>query len=252
VALDVLACALADARFHELALTALGIPVTAGHGLWWAERSSAPFFMTAGTLSPSVTSSSVLARVSDAPTLWQVRDCWGRLDLAEAGFVAQLDDRWMVRAPGASPEIRVPDLVIRRARTPQEVLQFERTAVLGTGDEPPSGHRDGDLHPATTPTDGDLHLLTGFLDGDPVATALAAVHPDVVMVGAVRTRPDVRGRGIGAALTAAAVAVVPDRAAALGARPLAEPLYRRLGFVVCGRGLVWRRESRPRPAGSPV
>jgi GNAT superfamily N-acetyltransferase len=250
----VLVCARADARFHELAFAAHGITVLRASGLWWVRHSAAPYFMTAGTLSASVTSSNVLARVSGEPSVSQVRDCWGRLDLTEAGFVAQVDDRWMVRPPGAPPEARVPGLVIRRAQTPHEVLQFERTAVLGTGDGPPRGYRDGDIHPAaTTATDGDLHLFTGLLDGDPVATALAAVRPDVVMIGAVRTRPDVRGRGIGTAMTTAAVAAAPDRAAALGARSLAEPLYRRLGFVVCGRGLVWRRVTPARqPAGSPV
>jgi len=238
----VLACALADARFHELAFTALGIPIHRNAALWWGLQPAAPFFMTAGTLSAAVTSAAVLSVLEALPGAQQVRDCWGRLDLTGAGFTAELDDPWMVRPPGPLPGRGVAGLVIRRARTPEDVLLFERTGVLGTGDDPPPGYRDGDLHPAAaTPTDGDLHLFTGFLDGEPVATALAAVHPQVVMVGAVRTRPDVRGRGIGTALTAAAVAVAPDRVAALGARPLGVPVYRRMGFTACGHGLLWHR-----------
>jgi GNAT superfamily N-acetyltransferase len=238
----VLACALADARFHELAFAPLGVPIRRTAGLWWGVRPAAPFFMTAGTLSPAATSAAVLARIEALPGAQQVRDCWGRLDLTGAGFTVELDDPWMVRPPGPLPGRSVAGLVVRRARTPQDVLLFERTGVLGTGDDPPPGYRDGDLHPAsTTPTDGDLHLFTGFLDGEPVATALAAVHPAVVMVGAVRTRPDVRGRGVGTALTAAAIAAAPDRPAALGARPLGVGVYRRMGFTACGHALLWNR-----------
>lgn len=239
----VLACALADARFHELAYAAFGIPWRCSGGLWWVEQGAARYFMSAGTLGPGVGSDDVLAAVADVPAVTQVRDCWAGVDLSAAGFTVEEDDPWMVRPPGPVPDqvFDVPGLEIRAAATPADVLRFERTAVLGTGDPAPPGHRDGDVHPASTPTDGDLHLFTGFLDGRPVATALAAVHPRVVMVGAVRTHPDVRGRGVGTALSAAAVAVAPDLPAALGARPPGVGVYRRLGFEICGRARIWVR-----------
>jgi GNAT superfamily N-acetyltransferase len=236
------ACALADARFHELTLAALGVPLRCSNGLWWATHRPAPFLMTAGTLSARTCSADVVAAVADLAAVWQVRDCWAALDLAPAGFTAQIDDPWMVRPAAEVSGPAVPGLVIRRARRPDEVLLFERTAVSGTGDDPPPGFRNGDIHPAaSTPTDGDLHLFTGFLDGEPVATSLAAVHPEVVMIGAVRTRPDVRGRGIGSALVRAAVGVAPDRPAALGGRVRAVPMYERLGFRICGQALLWQR-----------
>ncbi len=238
----VTACALADARFHELGYAALGIPVHQRDGVWWVRRPGPPFFLAAGTLEPSADSDAVHAAVAAEPAVTSVRDCWATLDLTPAGFTAEVDDPWMVRPTGPIEVPAVPGLDIRRADTPEEVLVFERTAVSGTGDRAPRGHRDGALHPGG-PTAGtaDLHLFTGRLGGRPVATALAAVHPDVVMIGAVRTHPAVRGRGIGSALTAAAVAVAPDRPAALGARPLGVPVYRRLGFSECGRALLWRR-----------
>jgi GNAT superfamily N-acetyltransferase len=234
------ACALADARFHQLAYAAFGIAQHSTDGLWWVDRPAAPYFMSAGTLSPRIGSEEVLDLVAGVGAVTQVRDCWGALDLSADGFEARLDDPWMVRPPWPVPEqlFDVPGLEIRRAVTPDDVLQFERTAVP---DPPPPDHHDGDIHPADTPTDGDLHLFTGFLDGHPVATALAAVHPEVVMVGAVRTRSQARGRGIATALCAAAVAVAPDRPAALGARPLGVGIYRRLGFTTVGHAWLWTR-----------
>jgi GNAT superfamily N-acetyltransferase len=239
----VLACALADARFHELTLAALGVPLRRSAGLWWATRRPARFLMTAGTLTTRTGSDEVLAAVADLPAVWQIRDCWAALDLTPGGYTAQPDDPWMFRPEQAVPERAVPGLVIRRADSTDQVRLFERTAVRGTGDQPPPGFRDGDIHPSGTPTDGDLHLFTGFLDNEPVATSLAAVHPEVVMIGAVRTRPDVRGRGIGAALVCAALAAAPDRPAALGGRIRAVPMYERLGFTVCGQALLWRRPA---------
>jgi GNAT superfamily N-acetyltransferase len=240
----ILACALADARFHELAYAACGITWRTTTGVWWVDRPAAPYFMSAGTLSPQVGSAEVLAAVSGVPAVTQVRDCWAAVDLSPAGFVVAEDDPWMVRPAGPVPPwaFDVPGLEIRRAATPEEVLLFERTAVP---DPPPPDHQDGSIHPASTPTDGDLHFFTGFLDGRPVATALAAVHPRVVMVGAVRTRAEVRCRGIGTALSAAAVAAAPDRPAALGARPPGVGVYRRLGFELCGQARIWRRQTAP-------
>jgi GNAT superfamily N-acetyltransferase len=242
----VTACALADFRFHELAYAALGVPVRTRPGVWWARRSASPYFMSAGTLKPDTTSEQVLDAVAGVAAVTRVRDCWARLDLSFAGFVAEVDDPWMIRPPGPPPPgvFDVPGLRIHRASSPTDVVTFERTAVSGTGEPAPPGHRDGDIHPASTPTGGALHLFTGFVDGRPVATALAAVHPRVVMVGAVRTHPDVRRRGIGTAMTSAVLAVAPDRPAALGARALGLGVYAGLGFTVCGQALLWYRRAR--------
>ncbi len=236
------ACALADARFHRLCYAALGIPVRTAPGWWWVPRPGPDYFMTAGTLTPEPDPAATLAALAEVPQRAVVRDCWARLDLTTAGFRAELDDVWMVRPPGPLTAPPVPGLVIRRAVDAADVLQFERTAVAGTGAQPPAGHHDGALHPGpATAATADLHLFTGFLAGRPVATALAAVHAEVVMIGAVRTHPDVRRRGIGGALTAAAVTVAVDRPAALGARPLGVPVYRRLGFAEHGHALLWHR-----------
>ncbi|MGZ4786053.1 MAG: GNAT family N-acetyltransferase [Acidimicrobiales bacterium] len=71
--------------------------------------------------------------------------------------------------------------------------------------------------------------------------------------------PERRGRGIGAALTAAAA----DRAADLGGRlvtlnatTMGEPVYRRVGFTSGGRGRTWwltpRQLMAPRPSSAMV
>ncbi|MFC7621282.1 GNAT family N-acetyltransferase [Microlunatus sp. GCM10028923] len=70
-------------------------------------------------------------------------------------------------------------------------------------------------------------------DGRPVGTASLFTAAGVVGVYFVSTHPDVRGRGIGSAVTAAALRDVTGlgyRTAVLNASKAGHPVYRRLGF----------------------
>lgn len=87
-------------------------------------------------------------------------------------------------------------------------------------------------------------LFLGTLEGRPVATSMSyGAHGedgssgDVATIAWVITAPEARRRGIGAALTLAALGAAREdghRAAVLMASPMGAPVYRRLGFTeVC-------------------
>ena len=87
-----------------------------------------------------------------------------------------------------------------------------------------------------------IEVLLGVLDGDAVATALVDVNPSGAGIVNVATREGARGRGIGSALTAAAVTRALGRGAPLCqllATPSGQPVYARLGFRELERWTAW-------------
>lgn len=73
----------------------------------------------------------------------------------------------------------------------------------------------------------------GLLDGKPVGTALLTVERDVVGIYAIATLPDCRRRGIGFAMTLAAMQAAYEAGYKLGtlqATPMGLPVYRRMGW----------------------
>lgn len=80
----------------------------------------------------------------------------------------------------------------------------------------------------------DIVRLAAVLDGDVVGTTVLITAYDVTGIFLVHVAAPHRRRGIGAALTSAALRVAHDRGthlAALIASPSGEPLYRRFGFT---------------------
>jgi ribosomal protein S18 acetylase RimI-like enzyme len=91
----------------------------------------------------------------------------------------------------------------------------------------------------------------GFLDERPVVTAGLMLAAGLAGIYNVATAPDVRRRGLGAALTATAVAEGRERGyevAALGSSELGYGVYLRMGFEEICRDRVWVLEQ---PAPSP-
>lgn len=227
---EIALCARIDRDFHAMVYEALGIAVQEWRGAWWVERSATIVLMSGGTVSAA-------ASLDAIPALRRFRDSWGRLALPPP-WRPEPDEPWMIRRPGPIDAPSVPGLVIQRADNPESVLRFERSAVDIGGGLP--GHVDGAIHPAApTAANKRLHLFIGTIDDVVVGTSLAAVTDDGLSVGAVSTRIEWRRRGIGAAMTAAAVAANPELPATLTASALGLPVYRRLGFREIGPGIVW-------------
>lgn len=94
---------------------------------------------------------------------------------------------------------------------------------------------DAALNPSVAVAlDPEIALFVGYVDGKPVATAALYRVGDIAEIGAVATAPAYRRRGIGAALTWAAVAEGAARgcaSAALTSSAMGYPVYLRMGFV---------------------
>jgi ribosomal protein S18 acetylase RimI-like enzyme len=79
-------------------------------------------------------------------------------------------------------------------------------------------------------------VFVGYLAGEPVATSMLATTRSSGLAGvySVATRPAHRGRGLGTALTAAALVAAAEQGydtAVLEPSPSGAPMYRRMGFA---------------------
>lgn len=118
-------------------------------------------------------------------------------------------------------------LTIRRVGSETELAHFR--AISGGGDRwLPS------VNAATAPG---VAVFVGYVAGQPVATSRVARHAHVGDITGVVTRPDLRRRGYGTAMTWTAVAAAVEMGCAafvLTATELGYPVYRKMGFVpVC-------------------
>jgi ribosomal protein S18 acetylase RimI-like enzyme len=108
-----------------------------------------------------------------------------------------------------------------------------------------------DAHDRALSADIPLRDWIALLDGEPVAAAALFVAADVAGIYNVATVPEARGRGIGGAVTSAAIAEGVARGlrtAVLGSSEMGFPVYRRLGFreVSRIRSYAWGPSGPPR------
>jgi hypothetical protein len=146
---------------------------------------------------------------------------------------------FMVRGAGsAAPELP-PGLTIERVTSPTALSTFEST-LIEAYPAAPSGRF---FAPGVLDAPG-IALWLGTFEGRPVATAIAHTTSAVNDVEAISTRADVRGRGIGAAITWSATLADASKPSVLIASDAGQPIYERMGYLRVLRMTLWIGDRR--------
>jgi len=144
---------------------------------------------------------------------------------------------------GRIPELEpIPDVEIELAATANGASEAAR--VSGAGFQMPPAVADdmaSILGRMGDRPDGPGRYFVARLEGRPVAAAMGVVDGDAVGIYNVATIPAARGRGIGRAVTLAALLDGRARGATMGvleASEMGRPVYERLGFIAVGETRV--------------
>ena len=184
------------------------------------------------------------------PFVWRLGPADQPSDLADRleadGFSLDPDDMPGMAAPLDSlPPVELPeDVTLELVREPGAFREWLDVMVEGFGMPPAIG--DAYMGFAALGFGDELptrSLLAQF-DGRPVATALGVLTGDGVSIANVATVPDMRGRGIGRAVTLATMhagAQAGARIAVLQSTEMGLGVYERLGFRTFGRYKVLAR-----------
>ncbi|WP_310977015.1 MULTISPECIES: GNAT family N-acetyltransferase [unclassified Amycolatopsis] len=143
-------------------------------------------------------------------------------------------------APAADIPVadRLPDLEIRRVRTPEELADYAR--ILAANRNPPAvavAEFYDRVASSALAEDCPAHYLLGYHHGAPVSAGEVFLHAGVAGIYNISTLAAFRRRGFGGVMTSAAI----DSARAAGYDTVAlrasaesEPAYRQLGFRADG------------------
>jgi GNAT superfamily N-acetyltransferase len=162
-------------------------------------------------------------------------------DLAPFGLELMGHPPFMYRPAGGSAPPAPEGLTIREVRDAASLAEFVTTIVEAY----PIPGAEGSALADPAVLGGSLRFFLGELDGRVVATAGARIGHGVNDVEWVSTRPEVRGRGIGAAVTWAATLADPALPAVLIASDDGQSVYEAMGYVKLLRLTLWHR---PPPA----
>jgi hypothetical protein len=150
--------------------------------------------------------------------------------------------------PDAVPE--VPGLAVHRVR---DSAQFERFVDTAGANSSANAELVETFLGRGIVEEHDVALLLGVLDGTPVATSISIRSGDVVGVYNVGTAEPARRRGIGWAMTAAAIVAGAERGtttATLQSSPMAESMYAAHGFRTLFHYRLFRRAQRDTAAAT--
>ena len=161
---------------------------------------------------------------------WPTGDLRG-IGLAPVGH-PPLMVRW--RPAAAAPT----DLTVRAVSNATEVRDFERTLIEGYPVRELWPYKPESLVSAAI-LDTAWTLIVGYLNNEPVACAASYRTASATLIEMVATRPEFRGRGYGAAITAAAADVDASVPAVLIASDDGQGAYERLGFRRISRFTLW-------------
>ncbi|MBN1322928.1 MAG: GNAT family N-acetyltransferase [Methanotrichaceae archaeon] len=176
--------------------------------------------------------------------------------LLERGFAF---DGGAAAFAGTIPEIEmeeVPGLSIARVMDREALFGWCSVLTAAFGFPPTVGHSWFEMHEAVGFIGGWRHYLA-LLDGQPVGASSLFAGKKMALVANVAVLSKARRKGIGTALTVAALrdarSLGQDQAAIFSSE-MGEGVYRRLGFeeVVCRMNLyIWAGGDSPRIVPSP-
>ena len=212
--------------------------------------------VVAADLSPGEADGAVLAsrekmRGLGVPGSWHVGPSMRPADLGDRlvarGFEYAGDDIGMAMDLSALPEAATPDgFVVERVRDEAGLAAWVETLGSGFGERPVEAGWVGEAYRRIGFDDeGPLRHFLGRLDGEPVATSTLFLGAGVAGVYFVFTVEGARRRGVGAAITLAALKEAGNLGydtGVLGSSPMGYRVYRGLGFEeFCRIGIYeWR------------
>jgi len=159
-------------------------------------------------------------------------------DLSARGWSLMGHPPLMLRPAGGAAPPLPDDVAIVPVTDAIGLTEFTTTLVEAFPVPSLEGVAYGGFGPGLLDVPG-WHMWVACLDGRPVGTAAAHVHGGINDVEWVSTRPEARGRGIGAAVTWAATLADPTLPAMLIASDLGQPVYERMGYLRLTRFTLW-------------
>ncbi len=188
-------------------------------GFWWVDVRTAPADLEDRLLAAG----------------WEA---WERQAPGMAAVLEDLDFDALGRVPAGYSQELVTD--------ERGLADFERAFIEGFGVPDWAGKAWSEATLAFGVTEAPWRMFVGRIDARPVSTTMLFLGAGVASVFGVATLPEVRGQGIGAAVTLAAF----EEAKRLGfshgvlfATELGAPVYRRIGFSDVGASIsrfLWR------------
>jgi GNAT superfamily N-acetyltransferase len=155
---------------------------------------------------------------------------WPTGDLSRHGFHLVGHPPLMLRPSTASALPTNPKLRVAPVESEDDLADFEQTLIEAYPTPEFQPWRRASFF-APGILSSNWRLFVGYEDGRCVATAGAWLTDSITIVEMVSTRDECRGKGYGAAITAAATHAQPGRTAMLIASDLGRPIYDRLGYM---------------------